>query len=149
MIIGRSTLNCWKATTSAYCLKVKFPTENGVGVVKGDQVLAKECYQVVLAAKENHMWMIKEKEKEKVEALETVELVDGEPMKTTRVRITMSTDTKKKLVQLLKENLYIFVWSHEDMPSISTKIIQHKLEMDPKKSLSSKDNECLFQNKTR
>ena len=134
---------------STYYLKVKFPTENGVGVVKGDQVLAKECYQVVLAAKENHMWMIKEKEKEKVEALETVELVDGEPMKITRVRITMSTDTKKKLVQLLKENLYIFVWSHEDMPSISTKIIQHKLEMDPKKSLSSKDNECLFQNKTR
>ena len=96
---------------SAYCLKVKFPTENGVGVVKGDQVLAKECYQVVLAAKENHMWMIKEKEKEKVEALEIVELVDGEPMKTTRVRITMSTDTKKKLVQLLKENLYIFAWT--------------------------------------
>ena len=64
-----------------------------------------------MAAKENHMWMIKEKEKEKVEALETVELVDGEPMKTTRVRITMSTDTKKKLVQLLKENLYIFAWT--------------------------------------
>ena len=103
----------------------------------------------MLAVKENHTWMIEKKEEENVETLETVELVDEEPMKTTRVRITMSTDTKKKLVQLLKENLYIFVWSHEDMPSISTKIIQHKLEVDPKKSLSRKDNECLFQNKTR
>ena len=27
VIIGRPTLNCWKATTSTYCLKVKFPTE--------------------------------------------------------------------------------------------------------------------------
>ena len=75
-----------------------------------------------MAAKENYMWMIKEKEKEKVEALETVELVDGEPMKTTRVRITMSTDTKKKLVQLLKEPVHLRL-DHEDMPSISTKII--------------------------
>ena len=51
VIIGRPTLNKWKATTSTYCLKVKFPTDNGVGEVKGDQVLAKECYQAVLAAK--------------------------------------------------------------------------------------------------
>ena len=68
----------------------------------------------MLATKENHTWMIEEKEEEKVEALETMELVDGEPTKTIRVRMTMSTDMKKKLVQFLKENLDIFVWSHED-----------------------------------
>ena len=51
-------------------LKVKFPTENGVGEVRGDQVLARECYQVVLAAKENHTWMIEKKEEDKVEALD-------------------------------------------------------------------------------
>ena len=61
VIIGRPTLNKWKAATSTYCLKVKFPTDNGVGEVKGDQVLARECYQAVLAAKENHTWMIEEK----------------------------------------------------------------------------------------
>ena len=44
VIIGRPTLNCWKSATSTYCLKVKFPIENGVGEVKGDQVLARECY---------------------------------------------------------------------------------------------------------
>ena len=118
---------------SIYCLKMKFPTENGVNEVKGDQVLARECYQAVLAAKENHTWMIEEKEEEKLEALETVELLDGEPMKTIKVRMTMSANTKKKLVQFLKENLDIFVWSHEDMLGISPKIIQHKLDVDPKK----------------
>ena len=40
VIIGRPTLNGWKATTSTHCLKVKFPTDNGVSDVKGDQVLA-------------------------------------------------------------------------------------------------------------
>ena len=45
----------------------------------------------MLAAKENHTWMIEEKEEEKVEAVETLEPVDGEPMKTTRVGTTIST----------------------------------------------------------
>ena len=78
----------------------------------------------MLATKENHTWMIEEKEEEKVEALETMELVDGEQTKTIRVGMTMSTDMKKKLVQFLKENLDIFVWSHEDILGISTEIIQ-------------------------
>ena len=36
VIIGRPTLNKWKAATSTYCLNVKFPTNNGVSEVKGD-----------------------------------------------------------------------------------------------------------------
>ena len=67
VIIGRLTLNRWKAATSTYFLKVKFPIDNGVGEVRGDQILARECYQAVLATKENHTWMIEEKGENKVE----------------------------------------------------------------------------------
>ena len=132
VIIGRPTFNSWKVATSTYCLKVKFLIENGVGEVKGDQVLAKECYQAVLATEENHTWMIKEKEEDKVEALETMELVEGETVKTTRIGMTLSLEMRMRLVQFLKENLDIFVWSHEDMLSISSKVIQHKLSVDLK-----------------
>ena len=97
--------------------------------------MARECYQVVLATKENHMWMVAEKEEENVEALETVELVNEEPIKTTKVGTTMSADMKKKLVQFLKENLVVFAWSHEDMLSISPKVIQHRLNVDLEKKL--------------
>ena len=83
VIIGRPTLNRWKVTTSTYCLKVKFPTEQGIGEIRGDQVLAQECYQAVLSSKENHTWVIKERTPEVMEALETIELVEGDPTKTT------------------------------------------------------------------
>ena len=133
VIIGRPTLNRWKAATSTYCLKVKFPTKNGVGEVRGDQVLAKECYQAVLATKENHTWMIEEKGEDKVEALETVELVERETAKTTRIGTTFSPEMRTRLGQFLKENLDVFAWSYEDMPGISTKVIQHRLNVDPAK----------------
>ena len=44
VIIGRPTFNHWKVATSTYCLKVKFPIEQGVGEIRGDQVLERECY---------------------------------------------------------------------------------------------------------
>ena len=114
-------------------MKVKFPTESGVGEVIGDQVLTRECYQAVLAAKENHTWMIEEKEEDKVEALEEVELVEGKTTKTIRIGTTLSPGMRSRLIQFLKENLDVFAWSHEDMPGISPKVIEHKLNVNPKK----------------
>ena len=77
---------------------MKFPIDNEVDEVKGDQVLAKEYYQAVLAAKENHTWMIEEKDEDKVEALEVVELIEGQATKTTRIGTTLSPEMRVKLV---------------------------------------------------
>ena len=133
VIIGRPTLNRWKAAMSTYCLKVKFLTENGVGEVKGDQVLVRECYQAILAEKENHTWMIEEREEDKVEALEIVELAEGEENKMTKIGTTLSLEMRIRLVQFLKENLDVFAWIHEDMPGIFLEVIQHKLNVDPER----------------
>ena len=62
----------------------------------------------MLAAKENHTWKIEENEEDKVEALETVELVKGETTKMTRIGITLSPAMRTRLVQFLKENLDVF-----------------------------------------
>ena len=129
VIIGRPTLNRWKAATSINCLKVKFPIDNGVGEVRGDQILARECYQAVLTTSKNHTWIIGEEES-KVEALETVALVEDRITKTTRIGTTLSSEMRTKLIEFLKENLDVFAWSNEDMPGISPKIIQHKLTVD-------------------
>ena len=133
VIIGSPTLNRWKAATSTYYLKEKFPTDNEVGEVKGGQVLARECYQAVLAAKKNHTWVIEEKEVNEMEALETVVLAKDETTKTTRIGTTLSPRMRTRLIQFLKENLDVFTWSHEDMSGISPKVIQHKLNENPEK----------------
>ncbi|XP_075670048.1 uncharacterized protein LOC142639795 [Castanea sativa] len=70
---------------------------------------------------------------EEEEKVETVELVDGELMKTTKIGTHLSAQMEKRLVQFLKSNLDIFAWSHEDMSGIATKIIQYHLNVAPEK----------------
>ena len=97
--------------------------------------MAQECYQAVLASKENHTWMIKEKNPEVVEALETVKLVEGELMKVTKVGMNLTISTKEKIIGFRKENLDVFAWSHKDMPGISANIIRHCLNVNSKRKL--------------
>ena len=85
VILRRATLNRLKAVTSTYCLKVKFPTPHRIGEITGDQLLARECYQVVLASRENHTWMVEEEPPKPMEEVENVVLVEGDPSKTTKV----------------------------------------------------------------
>ena len=75
--------------------------------------------------------MIEEKDEDKVEALEEVELAKGQETKTTRIGTTLSPKMRARLIQFLKENLDVFAWSHEDMSGIAPEIIQHKLNVNP------------------
>ena len=59
--------------------------------------------------------------------------MEGKTTKTTKIRTTLSPEMKSMLVQFLKENLDVFAWSHEEMPGISPKVIEHKLNVNPEK----------------
>ena len=60
-------------------------------------------------------------------------LVEDEITKTTRIGTTLSPKMRTRLIQFLKENLDVFAWSHEHMPSISPKVIRHKLNVNPER----------------
>ena len=47
-ILGRPTLNSWKAVTSTYHLMIKFSIDYGVGELRGNNVAARECYIAML-----------------------------------------------------------------------------------------------------
>ena len=51
MLLGRPSLNAIKAIPSAYRMMIKFPTIHGVGMVRGDQRVARECYTASMKQK--------------------------------------------------------------------------------------------------
>ena len=144
VILGRPTLNWLEAVTLSYCLKVKFPTSHGIGQICRDQLLARECYQAILTSRENHAWVVEEETRKPTPELEDVSLVEGDATKVTKVGAGLDSDLKGKIVEFLKQNLDIFAWTHEDMPGIDNKVIEHKLNVDPTKSLSSRSDEFLL-----
>ena len=95
--------------------------------------MARECYQAVLASKENHTWTIEEKTLEIVEKLEMIVVVEGSPAKTTQVGTDISPRTREGIINFLKDNLDVFSWCHEDMPGIIASLIRHRLNVDPEK----------------
>ena len=46
MLLGRPSLNAIRVVPSAYHMVIKFPTTNGVGTVRGNQRIARECYTI-------------------------------------------------------------------------------------------------------
>ena len=51
MLLGRPSLNAIKSIPSAYHMMIKFPTTGGVGMVRGDQRVARECYSASINQK--------------------------------------------------------------------------------------------------
>ena len=87
-ILGRPTLNSWKAVTSTYHLMIKFPTDYGMGELRGNQVAAWECYIAMIEMEDQQQTMcIGEQRalKEPIEELEEVNLDDTRPERTTRI----------------------------------------------------------------
>ena len=133
VILGQHTLNWLKAVTSTCCLKVKFPTPREIGQIRGDQLLVRKCYQVVLASRENHTWVVEEEPKKPAQEVEDVNLIEGDATKVTKVEAGLDLDLKDRIVKFLKQNLDIFSWTYKDMPGIDNKVIEHKLNVDPTK----------------
>ena len=61
--------------------------------------------------------------------LENITLDESDIEKYTRVGAELEENTKKNLVQFLKENVDVFAWSHEDMPGLDPKVITHRLNV--------------------
>ena len=92
--------------------------------------MARECYQAVLASKENHAWMVDEESKKPTQELEDVSLVEGDVTKVIRVGPGIDSNLKTKIMELLNHNLDIFAWTHKDMSGIDNKVIEHRLNVD-------------------
>ena len=133
-ILGRPTLNSWKAVTSTYHLMIKFPTDYEVGELRGNQVAARECY-VAMMEMDDHLQAISIEEHrtmtEPVEKLEKVFLDDSNHERTTKIGILTSPVIRQELTAFLRSNRDVFAWTHKDMPGIDPSIIVHRLNVLP------------------
>uniref|UniRef100_A0A2N9G201 Integrase catalytic domain-containing protein n=1 Tax=Fagus sylvatica TaxID=28930 RepID=A0A2N9G201_FAGSY len=100
-IIGRPTLNRLRAVTSTYHLLLKFPTEHGIGEVRGDQIAARECYLASLGSGGQNQDDEHRGAEDSSEAFwgswTTIELEDGRPERTTKIGADLPPEMKESL----------------------------------------------------
>ncbi|KAH9714403.1 hypothetical protein KPL71_020650 [Citrus sinensis] len=132
MILGRPFMRISQCVMSTHYLALKYRINGVVGVVKGDQRMARSCYAT--AAKEtlqvtslDSRGDSKNGRQEPVEKLEEVVVSRSDPSRMVKVGSELGEAIKGELVKCLRSHADIFAWSHEDMPGIDRGVACHKL----------------------
>ncbi|GKU99600.1 hypothetical protein SLEP1_g12423 [Rubroshorea leprosula] len=156
-ILGRATLCELKVVISQPHLCMKFPTPQGVGVLRGNQNMARACYKdtfkkVELAAtpsgSENrrptqlgqqtmsisdieHRPNGVEQKVEPVEPVETIPLNPDVLERTVKIGTKLTEEERAELLEFLRSNQDVFAWTTDEMPGIPAELTVHKLSTDP------------------
>ena len=138
MLLGRPSLNTIRAFPFAYHMVIKFPTANGVGMVRGNQRVARECYSASMKQKTvNNIYMDELDMRDEVstrpapsEELEPVQLED-QPEHLVYIGSKLDKDIRSLLIHFLKHNMEVFAWKQEDMGEIDSAVITHRLNVGP------------------
>ena len=138
MLLGRPSLNTIRAIPSAYHMVIKFPTANGVGMVRGNQHIVRECYLASMKQKTvDNIYMDELNMRDKVstrpapsEELEPVQL-DDQPEHLVYIGFKPAKDIRSLLIHFLNQNMEVFAWKQEDMGGIDPAVITHRLNVSP------------------
>ncbi|KAL0456471.1 UNVERIFIED_CONTAM: hypothetical protein Slati_0986300 [Sesamum latifolium] len=161
IILGRPTLNAFRAIISTYHMKNKFPVVGGVGEAQANILQARKYYVEVIqrgkkrmvegmASEENSTKRGKDlvpgpecpiprpagKEEDPVvvqpvEEFLTVELIPGDPDKIMKIGSKMKEDVQEQVANCLRRNKDIFAWTPRNLEGIDLGVITHHLNLDP------------------
>ncbi|KAJ1699784.1 hypothetical protein LUZ63_008296 [Rhynchospora breviuscula] len=142
-ILVRTSLNNIGAIASTPHLMIKFPTPQGVGIARGEQQVAKECYRITMAlqvaqieSKKKHNMFVETLSTMKYEpqkrtcseAIETTEAVILEEGKVTQIGTTLPLEDRNLVRSCLIKNKDIFVNEDDPLPGINRSIAVHKID---------------------
>ena len=108
VIMGRPSLNRIWAVVSTHGLVVKFPTPQGTGTLKGDQVVARSCYATSLRLKIKTETLAIEDPRDERDGMSPVEdivqiILDPRlPDHLVGIGLLLKHDLQKDLVQFLR-----------------------------------------------
>ncbi|GAV76335.1 hypothetical protein CFOL_v3_19810 [Cephalotus follicularis] len=108
---------------------MKFPTRFGVGEVRGDQQVARQCYKTVMMDKGKEKALsvanmelrgdVEPERPQPVEEVLQVPLEKGNEGKIIQVGSQLGEVEKEELITFLRNNKDVFAWSTEEVPEIS------------------------------
>ena len=161
MLLGRPSLNAIRVIPSAYHMVIKFLTTNGVGMVRGNQRIAKECYSALM--KQNtvdNIYMDELNMQDEVSTRpapsEELEQLSDQPEHLIYIGSKLTKDIKSPLIHFLKQNMEVFAWKQEDMGGVDPAMITHRLNVSPsfkpvkqKRRLPQKDRRRLMKRSAR
>ena len=138
MLLGRPSLNSIKVIPSAYHMMINFPTVSRIGMVRGDQRVARECYSASMKQKTVDNISLDELEMsdevftrpEPSEELEPVPL-DDDPEHLAYIGSQLAEDLKGPLTHFLRQNKDVFAWKQANMGGIDPTVITHRLNVSP------------------
>ena len=136
LLLGRPSLNAIKAIPSTYHMMIKFPTTSRVGMVRGDQRVARECYSASVKKKAVDNINLDELDMrdevntrpEPSEKLEPVQL-DDNLKHLAYIGSKLAEDLKSLLTHFLKQNKDVLALKQADMGGIDPAIITHRLNV--------------------
>ena len=138
MLLGRPSLNAIKAIPSTYHMMIKFLTTSGVGMVRGDQRVARECNLASVKKKTvDNIYLdevdMRDEVNTRPEPLEELEhvLLDDNPEHLAYIGSKLAKDLKSLLTHFLRQNKDVFAWKQADMGGIDPVIITHRLNVNP------------------
>ena len=137
MLLGRPFLNAIRAVPSAYHMVIKFPTANGVGMVRGNQRIARECYSALMKKNTvDNIYMDELDMRDEVttrpaplEELEPIQLGD-QLEHLVYIGSKLAEDIRSPLIRFLEKNMEVFAWKHEDMGGVDPAVITNKLNVN-------------------
>ena len=117
ILLGRPSLKAMRAIPSSYHMAIKFPTANGVGMVRGDQHIAKECYLASMKQKViGSVYMDELDMRDEMSTrptpskeLEPVQL-DEQPEHLVYIGSKLAKDVRDLFIHFLKLNMEVFAW---------------------------------------
>ena len=128
-ILGRPSLNAFRAVVLMYHLLVKFSTSSGVDEIRRDQLLARQRYSASLRPPLPETLSLKTIDSrdeenivraETMEELLTIALDDQNQEKQVKISSRLNPEDANELTKALWPNADIFAWSAADMPGISS-----------------------------
>ena len=115
ILLGRPSLSDVRVTPSAYHMVIKFPTTNGVGMVRGNQRIAREYYSASMKQKTvGSIYMDKLDISDEVgirptpsEELEPIQF-DNQPEHLVYIGSRLAKNVRDLLVHFIKQNIDVF-----------------------------------------